>query len=61
MRALVWSLIAGYLLLVGVWPPAAAPVRTLLDGASILAAALIAAIPGAVWLALGALAYRSRT
>lgn len=55
MRALI-ALIAGYLLLVGLWPPAAAPVQAVCHGAGII----LAAIPGAVWLA-AALAYRSRT
>lgn len=57
MRVLAWLLLVAFLALVGAWPPAAAPVQAVCHGAGII----LAAIPGAVWLAAGALAYRSRT
>ncbi|MEU2924187.1 hypothetical protein ABZ636_03870 [Streptomyces sp. NPDC007251] len=57
LRTPAWALLAAFLALVGLWPPAATPVQLVLHGANIL----LAAIPGALWLAGGALLYRSRT
>ena len=48
-RLILWSLLAAFLLLVGLWPAALAPVHLAAFGA----AALIASIPSKV-LALGA-------
>jgi hypothetical protein len=54
LRIILWALLAAFLALVGLWPPAATPVQLVLHGAGILAAA----IPGALWLVGGALLYR---
>ena len=46
MRYILWSLLAAYLLVVGLWPSAAAPVSLTLDGLN----AVLATIPGPVLL-----------
>jgi hypothetical protein len=56
IRIVLWVLAALYLLLVGLWPPALAPVALTLTGAT----TLIAAVPGAVWVAAGAIAWLKR-
>jgi hypothetical protein len=53
IRIVLWVLAALYLLLVGLWPPALTPVALTLTGAT----TLIAAVPGAVWVAAGAIAW----
>ncbi|MFF5609278.1 hypothetical protein ACFY65_23305 [Streptomyces cellulosae] len=53
IRIVLWVLAALYLLLVGLWPPALAPVALTLTGG----ATLIAAVPGVVWVAAGAIAW----
>ncbi|MFI8206874.1 hypothetical protein [Streptomyces sp. NPDC085937] len=56
IRIVLWALAALYLLLVGLWPPALAPVALALSGG----ATLIAAVPGVVWVALGVIAWLKR-
>lgn len=53
MRYILWSLLAVYLLAVGVWPAAAAPVALAFDGLG----AVVAAIPGPVLLLAGFVAW----
>lgn len=52
-RIIAWLSLALFLVLVGVWPPAVAPVA--LAGAGL--AAVVAAIPGPVLLAVGVVLY----
>lgn len=53
MRYILWSLIAAYLLIVGLWPAAATPVELTFTGL----AAIIAAIPGPALLLIAAIAW----
>ncbi|WP_442803639.1 hypothetical protein OG411_29930 [Streptomyces pseudogriseolus] len=53
IRIALWVLAALYLLLVGLWPAALAPVALALSGAT----TLIAAVPGVVWVAAGVIAW----
>lgn len=46
IRIIRWSLLAAYLIVVGLWPAAAAPVALLAAGLAVIAAA----IPAPVWL-----------
>ena len=49
LRFILWSLLAAYLLLVGLWPAAAAPVDVLSAGASVVLAKLpLLVVAGAV-------------
>jgi hypothetical protein len=50
---ILWLLLAAFLMLVGVWPAAAAPVGLAAAGA----AAVVAAIPGPVLVLLAVIAY----
>ncbi|MFF7184693.1 hypothetical protein ACFZAR_05540 [Streptomyces sp. NPDC008222] len=52
-RFILWSLLAAFLLLVGVWPAAAAPVA--LAGAGL--AVVVGKIPGVVLLGIAAVLY----
>lgn len=52
-RIIAWSLLAAYLLVVGLWPSAAAPVALAFDGLG----AVIAAIPGPVLLLAAVIAW----
>lgn len=52
-RIVLWALLALYLLTVGLWPAAAAPVALTFDGL----AAVLAAIPGPVLLLAAAAAW----
>jgi hypothetical protein len=52
-RIIAWLLLAFYLLVVGVWPSAAAPVALAFDGLG----AVIAAIPGPVLLLAAVIAW----
>ncbi|MFZ4150498.1 hypothetical protein [Streptomyces pseudogriseolus] len=56
IRIVLWVLAALYLLLVGLWPPALAPVALALSGAT----TLIAAVPGVVWVAAVVIAWLKR-
>lgn len=51
-RALLWSLLVTFLIVVGLWPAALAPVTLAAAGA----AAVLATIPGPVWLAAAVIA-----
>ncbi|MEU2566602.1 hypothetical protein [Streptomyces althioticus] len=53
IRIALWVLAALYLLLVGLWPAALAPVALTLSGG----ATLIAAVPGVVWVAAAVIAW----
>ncbi|MFJ8594850.1 hypothetical protein [Streptomyces sp. NPDC093598] len=49
-RVLLWSLLATYLIVIGLWASAAAPIVLALAGT----ATVLAAVPGSVWaLAVG--------
>jgi len=51
MRYILWSLLAAYLLVVGLWPAAAAPVGLLTAGAGIVLAKLpLLVLAAGVWL-----------
>lgn len=52
LRIIAWLSLATYLLVVGLWPPAAAPVALAFDGAEIVLAKVPALLlaAGAVWL-----------
>jgi len=52
-RLICWALLIGFLIVVGLVPAALAPVNLALAGA----AAVLAAIPGPVWIAAGVIAY----
>ncbi|PSK47988.1 hypothetical protein B0E38_06465 [Streptomyces sp. 111WW2] len=52
-RIICWTLLAAFLIVVGLWPAAAAPVTLAATGAG----ALIAAIPGPVLLAAAVIAW----
>jgi hypothetical protein len=53
MKTVRWLLLVAFLIVVGLWPAALAPVTLALAGA----AAVLAAIPGPVWVAVGAIAW----
>ena len=53
LRFILWALLALYLLIVGVWPAAAAPVALAFDGLG----AVIAVIPGPVLLLAAVVAW----
>lgn len=52
-RIIRWALLAGFLIVVGLWPAAATPIALAAGGA----AALLAAIPGPVLLAAAFIAW----
>lgn len=52
-RIFVWSLLAAFLIVVGLWPAAAAPIALAATGAAVI----VGKIPGAVLLAAGLVAY----
>lgn len=56
LRIVLWALAALYLLVVGLWPAALAPLALTLSGAT----AVIAAVPASVWVALGVIAWLKR-
>lgn len=57
-RFIAWVLLALYLLVVGLWPPAAAPLALMLAGLAVVAAL----IPGPAWALAAAIAWhRSRS
>ncbi|MEV5236461.1 hypothetical protein [Streptomyces pseudogriseolus] len=56
IRIVLWVLAALYLLLVGLWPAALAPVALAFVGAG----TVLAVIPGPVWLAVAAIAWLKR-
>jgi hypothetical protein len=55
-RMLLIVLLGVYLVAVGLWPSAAAPVAAALTGAAVI----LGLIPGPVWLGLGAIAWLKR-
>ncbi|MFF4489442.1 hypothetical protein ACFY0F_23585 [Streptomyces sp. NPDC001544] len=52
-RYIRWSLLAAYLIVVGLWPTAAAPIAAAFAGIAVI----VAAIPGPVLLGIGAIAW----
>lgn len=48
-----WTLLVGFLIVVGLWPAAATPITLAATGASVI----IAAIPGTVWIAAAVIAW----
>lgn len=52
-RYILWSLLAAYLIVIGLWPPAAAPIAAALAGLRTLASL----IPGPVVLLAGFIAW----
>lgn len=53
LRIIAVALLGLYLIAIGLWPPAAAPVAAALTGAAVL----VGLVPGPVWLGLGAIAW----
>ncbi|WPO70220.1 hypothetical protein [Streptomyces sp. KN37] len=53
LRIIAWALLALYLLVVGLWPAALAPITLAFTGAGVV----LAAIPGPVLLAVAAIAW----
>jgi hypothetical protein len=53
LRIILIALLGAYLITVGLWPPAAAPVSLLLAGL----AAILALVPGPVWLLVAGIAW----
>jgi hypothetical protein len=56
IRMLLIVLLGAYLIAIGLWPPAAAPVAAALTGAAVI----LGLVPGPVWLGLGAIAWLKR-
>ncbi|MFG2352606.1 hypothetical protein [Streptomyces sp. NPDC048521] len=54
LRVIAIALLGVYLIAIGLWPPAAAPIAAALAGAAVIAGL----IPGPIWLGLGYLALR---
>jgi hypothetical protein len=52
-RTARWLLLIAFLIVVGLWPTALAPVTLALAGA----AAVLATVPASVWLAVGVIAW----
>ncbi len=50
---ILWSLLASFLILVGLWPAAATPITLAATGAT----AILTAIPAPVWLLAAAIAW----
>ncbi|QTD96997.1 hypothetical protein [Streptomyces cyanogenus] len=53
LRIIAVALLGLYLIAVGLWPPAAAPIAAALTGAAVI----VGLIPGPVWLGLGAIVW----
>ncbi|MET7429610.1 hypothetical protein ABZT16_11510 [Streptomyces flaveolus] len=53
LRVILIAVFGLYLIAIGLWPPAAAPVAAALTGAAVL----IGLIPGPAWLGLGFIAW----
>ncbi|MEU4154773.1 hypothetical protein [Streptomyces antimycoticus] len=53
LRIIAVALLGLYLIAIGLWPPAAAPIAAALTGAAVL----IGLIPGPAWLLLGGIAW----
>ncbi|MGV9352310.1 hypothetical protein [Streptomyces misionensis] len=53
LRIIAVALLGLYLIAIGLWPPAAAPVAAALTGAAVL----VGLVPAPVWLGLGAIAW----
>lgn len=53
LRIIAIAFLGLYLIAIGLWPPAAAPVAAALTGAAVL----VGLVPGPVWLGLGAIAW----
>lgn len=53
MRFILWSLIAAFLIVVGLWPAAVAPIALAFTGAAVV----LGKIPGVVLVAVGVIAY----
>ncbi|MFF9624258.1 hypothetical protein [Streptomyces griseosporeus] len=54
LRVILIAAFCLYLIAVGLWPPAAAPITAALAGAAVI----VGLIPGPVWLGLGVIAWR---
>ncbi|MFF8589985.1 hypothetical protein ACF061_00855 [Streptomyces sp. NPDC015220] len=54
IRIILLTLLALYLITVGLWPPAAAPITLLLAGLAVIAGL----VPGPVWLIAAGIAWR---
>lgn len=52
-RIIRWALLIAFLIVVGLWPTALAPVSLALAGA----AAVLATVPASVWVAVGVIAW----
>ncbi|CUW31758.1 hypothetical protein [Streptomyces reticuli] len=52
-RIIAIALLGVYLIAVGVWPPAAAPIAAALTGAAVI----VGLVPGPAWLGLGVIAW----
>jgi len=53
LRIIAIAFLGMYLIAIGLWPPAAAPIAAALTGAAVL----VGLVPGPVWLGLGAIAW----
>ncbi|QLJ01520.1 hypothetical protein HZZ00_11110 [Streptomyces sp. NEAU-sy36] len=53
LRIIAVALLGLYLIAIGLWPPAAAPIAAALTGAAVL----VGLVPGPIWLGLGAIAW----
>ena len=53
MRFILWSLLAAFLIVVGLWPAAVAPIALAFTGAAVV----LGKIPGVVLAAVGVIAY----
>ncbi|MEU3826475.1 hypothetical protein AB0F36_14320 [Streptomyces sp. NPDC029080] len=53
LRIIAIAFLGVYLMAIGLWPPAAAPIATALTGAAVL----VGLIPGPAWLGLGVIAW----
>ncbi|MGZ0231133.1 hypothetical protein [Streptomyces sp. CPS1] len=53
LRIIAIAFLGLYLIAIGLWPPAAAPIAAALTGAAVL----VGLVPGPVWLGLGAIAW----
>ncbi len=52
-RIILIALLGVYLIAVGVWPPAAAPIAAALTGIAVI----VGLVPGPAWLGLGVIAW----
>jgi hypothetical protein len=60
IRMLLIALLGLYLIAIGLWPPAAAPIAAALTGAAVILGLILGLIPGPVWLGIGAIAWLKR-